>query len=191
MNQIVRQVLLLVALGCSGMDAAWAQTVADPSNVKARDVVLKPLSDFNVDKDPVPQLLQDAIRKPYDQTGLARCPAIEQAVRDLDTILGNDIDVAEDKTRGEKRGNVAGNVGKAIMGSLIPFGGVIREISGASANQRHWQMALYAGSARRSFLKGVGLQHGCRYPAIPAEFANIDQIEAERARIEAARKHKR
>ena len=30
------------------------------------------------------------------------------------------------------------------------------------------QAAVYAGTARRSFLKGVGLQRGCGYPARPA-----------------------
>lgn len=182
---------LLVSLTVGAAGPVHGQTVADPSNVKARDVVLKPFTDLNLDKDPVPSLLEEAIREPYDLSGLHRCAAIEQAVRDLDTVLGDDIDSAEDKTRGEKRGNAVGGVAKSVVGSLIPFAGVIREISGAAENQRHWNLALYAGSVRRSFLKGIGQQRGCAYPARSAAFASMRQIEAERARIDAARKHER
>jgi hypothetical protein len=70
-------------------------------------------------------------------------------------VLGDDIDVVEEKTAGEKRGNTVGSLAKSVVGSLIPFGGIIREISGANENQRQWQVALYAGSVRRAFIKGA------------------------------------
>jgi hypothetical protein len=87
--------------------------------------------------------------------GLRRCSDLQGEVRRLDAVLGDDIDVVEEKTAGEKRGNTVGSLAKSVVGSLIPFGGIIREISGANENQRQWQVALYAGSVRRAFIKGV------------------------------------
>lgn len=190
MSHITLKVCLGTAMIVTAAQPTLAQTVVDPANVTARDVVLKPFTDFNLDKDPVPALLEQAIDKPYDLSGLRRCSDYQRAVRDLDTVLGDDIDAAKDKTKGEKRGNAVGGVAKSLVGSLIPFGGVIRELSGAAENQRHWNMALYAGSVRRSFLKGIGQQRGCAYPARSANLATSAQIQAERARIEAARKNK-
>ena len=125
-------------------------------------------SDINLKKKAVPEVLQAAIERPYSLVGLKTCSRIQTAVRNLDAVLGDDIDAIAEKTRGEKRGNAAGQVAKSIVGSLIPFEGVIREISGANNHERRWQVAVYAGSVRRAFLKGVGLQRGCRYPARPA-----------------------
>ncbi len=160
--------IISLALAASLISPVIAQTAVDPGNVTANDVVTKPLSDINIKKKNVPDLLEDAIERPYSLAGLRSCPRIQTAVRNLDAVLGDDIDAIEEKTRGEKRGNSAGHVAKSIVGSLIPFEGVIREISGANNHERQWQIAIYAGSVRRAFLKGVGLQKGCRYPARPA-----------------------
>jgi hypothetical protein len=160
--------LITLALTAALVTPVLAQTAVDPGNVTGNDIVTTPLSDINVKKRAVPDVLQAAIERPYSLAGLKSCPRIQTAVRNLDAVLGDDIDAVQEKTRGEKRGNSAGNVAKSIVGSLIPFEGVIREISGANNNERRWQIAIYAGSVRRAFLKGVGLQKGCRYPARPA-----------------------
>ncbi|WP_206066243.1 hypothetical protein [Novosphingobium sp. ERN07] len=156
---------------------ALAQTAVSQEKVTAGDVVTKPLSDLNIKKDEVPEILVTAREKPYDLTGLKRCPAIAAAVANLDAVLGDDIDVASDD------GNATidmGNLAKSVVGSLIPFGGVIREISGANAQQRKWQEAIYAGSVRRAYLKGVGQQRGCAYPARAATAKDAAAIHAAR-----------
>ena len=157
-----------------------AQTAVAPKDVTAGDVVTKPLSDINLKKEEIPPILQVARDKPYDLTGLRRCSDLQGEVRRLDAVLGDDIDVVEVKTAGEKRGNAVGSLAKSVVGSLIPFGGIIREISGANENQRQWQIALYAGSVRRAFIKGVGQQRGCRYPAHAASAADIAALTAAR-----------
>ncbi|MFN3456121.1 MAG: hypothetical protein ACK4Z8_00930 [Novosphingobium sp.] len=139
-----------------------AQTAVSEEKVTAGDVVTKPLSDFNIKKDEVPDVLVAARNKPYDVTGLKKCPAIAAEVAKLDAVLGDDIDVARDDGNSTIK---MGNIAKSLVGSLIPFGGVIREISGANAQQRKWNEAIYAGSVRRAYLKGVGEQRGCKYPA--------------------------
>lgn len=165
-----------------------AQTVVDERNVTAGDVATKPLQDMNITRDPVPPILVAAREDPYTLAGLRKCSALQAEVRRLDAVLGDDIDVAQEKTRGEKRGNTVGNIAKSIVGSLIPFGGVIREVSGANNNERQWQFALYAGAARRAYLKGVGQQKGCTYPARPAGPRDVAALAAARAAAEQAKK---
>jgi len=49
------------------------------------------------------------------------------------------------------------------------------------------QYAIYAGSARRSFLKGIGQQRGCPWPARSATPQVISRLEREAAARDAAR----
>ena len=160
---------------------AWAQTAADPDNVRAEDVAMSPLADVNLHKKDVPPVLEAALANPYDLAGLNTCAGFSSAIMDLDSALGDDIDVARAKTDDEKMGNSAGAIAKSVIGSFIPFRGVIRELSGANAQQRAWDRALYAGSVRRAFLKGVGQSKGCAYPARPATPQVIALIDAQRA----------
>lgn len=130
----------------------------EPSAV---DVVATPASDLNLRKGEIPQVLIDAEGAPYSLAGLRRCPQIAAEVGRLDAALGDDIDIAE------KRGRriSAGKVAQSVVGGFIPFRGIIREISGANEQERRVQTAIYAGSVRRSFLKGIGQQRGCPWPA--------------------------
>jgi hypothetical protein len=144
-------------------------------DVGAKDVALTPLSDLNLKKGEIPQILLDAQDDPYDLGGLARCPQIAAEVGELNAVLGDDLDVAQ-----ARRGGVsAGRAAQAALGSFIPFRGLIREVSGANAQDRKIQAAIVAGSARRGFLKGVGQLRGCRYPARSATPAVIAQAEAD------------
>jgi hypothetical protein len=158
-----------------------AQTAVAPRNVTADDVVTKPLTDLNLKREDIPSVLLTARERPYDLTGLRGCPAIQREVRGLDAVLGDDIDVALEKTRGEKRGNAVGGVARSVVGSLIPFSGIIREVSGANANDRQWQLAMYAGASRRAFLKGYGQQKGCGYPARAATARDVMALARTRA----------
>ena len=49
-----------------------------------------------------------------------------------------------------------------MVNSLIPFRGVVREVSGAAAADRRLTAATQAGFARRGFLRGVHQTRGCR-----------------------------
>jgi hypothetical protein len=176
------QVLKLSAamLCLIGSYSAFAQTVADPENVRAEDVAMSPLADINMKKREVPPVLEAALIKPYDVRGIATCEGLSAAVSELDAVLGDDIDVAYAKTGEEKAGNSVGAVAKSVISSFIPFRGIIREISGANAQERAWQLALYAGAVRRAFLKGVGEQRGCAYPARSATAQVLASLSAQR-----------
>jgi len=177
---IHRRLTLALLLCAAGIPVA-AQTVVDQPNVKAVDVVTKPLSDLNLKKGEVPPILLDAREKPYSLVGLRTCKAIQSEVGQLNAALGDDIDVSIEKTRDEKRGNAVGNVAKSVITAFIPFGGVIREVSGAAANDRQMQVLLYAGASRRAFLKGYGQARGCRYPARAASAGDVLALEKTRA----------
>ena len=172
-----------------GLPAA-AQTAVDPDNVRATDVMLSPLSDVNMRKKPLPPVLVAALADPYDLKGLKSCAGFTTAINGLDAALGDDIDVAYDKTDQERMGNGAGVIAKSLIGSFIPFRGVLREVSGANAQQRAWDRALYAGSVRRAFLKGMGQSKGCAYPAAPASPQVVAMLAAKREADRAAKKVK-
>lgn len=143
-------------------------------DVSATDVVATPLDDLNLRKEDLPALLIAAQDRPYDLTGLRRCPQIAAAVGELDAVLGDDIDMPRDG----KSDMSAGRVAKEAVASFIPFRGLIRELSGANGQERKLQVAIYAGTARRSFLKGVGEARGCSYPARSATPAMMATREA-------------
>lgn len=173
----------MAPLALAGLPAQ-AQTAVAPKDANVGDVVATPLETVNLKKEDIPPILQKAREAPYTLVGLKSCPAIAAEVRRLDAVLGDDIDIAN-YTKG---GVMVGNTAKSIVGSLIPFGGVIREISGANAAQRQLQVALFAGTARRAFLKGVGQSRGCAYPARPASARDARSVAAARAREASDRK---
>ena len=167
---------------------AWGQTAVAPANVRAQDVAMSPLSDLNVRKKDVPVVLEAAMIRPYDLGGIKSCKGLTTAIMDLDVALGDDIDVATgEKSNMENVGNSAGAIAKSVIGSFIPFRGVIREVSGANAQERLWDRALYAGTARRAFLKGIGEQRGCAWPARSATPAVLARLAAEREQVQLAK----
>ena len=158
-------------------------TQRDPSAV---DVVATPANDLNLRKGEIPPLLLAAQTDPYGLRGMRKCSDISSAVQHLDGVLGDDIDIAQ--APGNKMS--AGRVAQSVVGSFIPFRGIIREISGANEQERKLQAAIYAGTARRSFLRGVGMQRGCAWPARPATpqmLAKIAEANEAKAREEAAK----
>ena len=136
-------------------------------NPNVVDVVATPANDLNIRKGVIPPLLLAAQDNPYGLSGMRRCSDLSAEVRRFDAVLGDDFDVAQARNRKLNAGKVA----QSVVGSFIPFRGIIREISGANESERRVQYAIYAGSARRAFLKGVGLQRGCPWPARPATAA--------------------
>ena len=178
-------VCLLAAPGiASEPDESSPERPITDRNVDAVDVAATPVTDLNLRKDKIPQVLIDAQDAPYDLSGLRSCKPLIAAVEELDTILGDDLDLP----REERGGPNAGRVAQSVVGSFIPFRGILREVSGANEQQRKVQAAIQAGLARRGFLKGVGQSRGCRYPARPASEKDIARIVAERSAAEKEKK---
>ena len=172
---------LLVAMPLAAQDKPAPQdkpdrpiTDRDPNAV---DVIATPATDLNLRKGEIPPILLAAQQDAYGLGGLRRCSDLAAEVRRLDAVLGEDIDIAQAASHKVRAGTVA----QSVVGSFIPFRGLIREVSGANESERKVQFAIYAGSSRRAFLKGVGYQRGCPWPARSATPAMVARIAAEAA----------
>lgn len=161
----MRPTIRLVMAGALLATPAAAQVVPEPD---VAEVARTPLRDLNLDPRDIPVVLQEAARDPYAAAGLDSCDALVRQIADLDMVLGADYDIAEDD--GSKRIS-EGRIGQSVVGSVIPFRGILREVTGAAGNERLLRAAYTAGMARRAFLKGLGLGRGCAYPARPKAVA--------------------
>lgn len=141
---------------------AAAQDVRDDS-VTARDFAMTPIQDLNIRRDPIPPVLIKAAEGPYENPGLSNCAEIQREIGDLDAVLGEDYDTEEM----EKRKLTPGKVALGLVTGLIPYRGVIRQLSGASNHEHQFKQAISAGLMRRAYLKGLGEASKCRYPARP------------------------
>ncbi len=122
------------------------------------DAVTQPLSDLNLRSREIPLILILAQDAPYDLTEIRGCAAIRGELARLEDVLGPDADQPREGTGLINRGLRTG--GKMISG-FIPFRGIVRRISGARAQERQWEEAVYAGVARRSYLKGYMAGQQC------------------------------
>jgi hypothetical protein len=149
------------ALGWGAAAPLAAQVMPEPD---ATEVAKTPLRDLNIDGRDIPEVLVVAERDPYATAGLGKCNAIVAEIAALDSVLGADYDIAEDRG-GDRFSEV--RIGQSVVGSILPFRGILREVTGAADNDRKLRSAYTAGMVRRSFLKGWGLGRGCAYPARP------------------------
>lgn len=159
MNRCLALAALLLPLAFAA--PAAAQVVPEPD---AKEVAKTPLRDLNIDARDIPEVLKAAERDPYAMQSLDKCDALVSAIAELDMLLGADYDIAEEEEG--KRIN-EGRIGQSVVGSIIPFRGLVREATGAAEADRNLRAAYTAGMVRRSFLKGWGLGRGCAYPARP------------------------
>ncbi|MBW8841851.1 MAG: hypothetical protein JF608_08590 [Sphingomonadales bacterium] len=137
----------------SSRDEKRKETIDD-----TKDVVSQPAKDVGIAKNKIPPSLVEASEAPYSLAGLKTCRQLADAVRVLDAALGPDYSAGgpNDKV------SVGKAAGGAVVNSLIPFRGVVREVSGAAAADRRLTAATQAGFARRGFLRGVHQTRGCR-----------------------------
>ncbi len=168
---------------CAVPASAQQRPVTEP-NASLEDVALTPLTDLNLAQEQVPPALIAARAEPYSRRGISNCSDILREVGDLDAVLGDDFDTDPPTERNLSVTNLA----QRVLGSFIPFRGVIRELSGARAQEFEFREAIAAGLMRRAYLKGIGEEMACPYPASPATpelVARLNaQREADRAREE-------
>ncbi len=155
---------LLIAAPALARDKKPPRPVTD-DHVSAGDVAATPIDDLNLRDKAIPEVLQRAALAPYARDGLDDCDAIATAVGELDAVLGDDSDIAGVKVRKADDGRLA----QSALGLLIPLRPLIREASGASGARRRMADAIITGAMRRAYLKGIGEERGCPYPARPAD----------------------
>ena len=152
-----------VAIAALLMLSAPAAAQVAEEEPDAVDVARTPLEDFNIDSDDIPEVLTSAARDPYASEGLTVCNDLVREIAALDQVLGADFDLARDEEGGMSTGRIA----RSVVGSFIPFRGIVREVSGANAKEREFRTAVSAGMVRRAYLKGLGQARRCDYPARP------------------------
>ena len=164
------------------------------------DAVTAPLEDLNLKRTHIPQILLDAMSRPYDLAGLDKCETIAGEVRKLDALLGPDLDEPppppDESTMRQKGGRMANKAAVgAVRGatrSIIPFRGLIRQMTGAEKHQKLVDEAIQAGKSRRAYLKGVGMNKNCAPPAAPSWFKPRVYIDTyEKAPVQTTTKKKR
>lgn len=155
--------LILAAVLAIGAGPALAQS----AEKVAEGAVMTPVEDVNLKRREIAPILVSAMDDPYATSGTRNCSQINATLTDLDAVLGPDFD-ADSPT--EKRIR-ADKIAKSVVGSFIPFRGVIREVSGAAGAERRYNAAVDAGIARRGYLRGIARSRGCK-PAGPKILAS-------------------
>lgn len=152
---------LLVPMLLSG--AAFAQEAEKPRDDtmrKAGTIATQPARDIGIDKEEIPPVLLKAVENPYAAPPSRTCKGLTASLGELNAVLGEDFTVGA-KANENRTGKIAEAVGKTIVNSLIPFRGLVREISGAAPQERRLQAAVTAGVARRGYLRGMAATRGC------------------------------
>lgn len=127
-----------------------------------------PLSDLNIVRADIPEVLEQAKKQAYELPADRSCVAIASQVQALDEVLGADLDApATEANPGlVERGTEV--VTKSAIGAIqrtaegvVPFRSWVRKLSGAERYSKNVSAAIAAGTVRRAFLKGVSAANGC------------------------------
>lgn len=159
--------------GVNGMGRGAADT-ARMTRHGMGDAVTAPLKDFGLMKAKVPPVLLEAETDVYRMPARVDCPYLQYEVARLDLVLGPDVDLP----RGANKQTMVGRGSRAASDAAldavrdlttgwIPFRSTVRRLTGAADNQDDIEDAVHAGSLRRAYLKGLGVQQGCLHPAAP------------------------
>jgi len=147
------------------------QTTPEANRESFKGAAQAPLRDLNVIRTQVPDILIQAMADPYARPKTKKCSELVALIAPLDGALGADIDIpatAEEKTAMQRSRPMALGAVAGVASDVIPFRGVIRQLSGAQKHDEYVQSAIIAGFTRRAYLKGLGEVRGCPPPATPS-----------------------
>jgi hypothetical protein len=160
--------LTLVALAALALAGCASQ-----SQEKVANAATTPLSDLNVVRADIPEVLRAAAAAPYAMPADASCTGLATAIRALDEVLGPDLDVpAGNGSPGllERGEDAATGALQRTAEGVIPFRGWVRKLTGAERYARQVTAAITAGGVRRGFLRGLAVAKAC--VAAPAKAAS-------------------
>lgn len=186
--------LLLLLSACSSTQPPADPSLGQPSPSpvsaeRISNAATAPLSDLNLIRTKIPEVLKAAQKAPYVLPEGRGCADLAAEVRLLDAALGADLDTsssADNPSLLERGSDEAGNAAigalKSASQGLIPFRGWVRKLSGAERYSKQVAAAIAAGSVRRAYLKGLGQAQGCLAPAAPVQ--NNPAAQAGEVRLE-------
>lgn len=127
---------------------------------KAGDIAVQPVRDVGLTSSGIHPALSDAVVAPYKVPKRMDCRWLNWELARLNQALGPDFDI-EDKPQEDKVERLAFAGGEMVVNSLIPFRGLVREISGAAPSDRRKAAAVNAGLARRGYIRGLAQTKSC------------------------------
>ncbi|SCW63416.1 hypothetical protein SAMN02927924_01821 [Sphingobium faniae] len=160
--KMIATTALFLALSVPAL--AQEEKKKDDTLDKAGHIATQPVRDVGLDKDKIPEVLQKAVENPYAPPPSRTCKALNADMTELNGILGADF-IANRQENENRAGKIAEAVGKTIVNALIPFRGLVREVSGAAPAERRLEAAVAAGLARRGYLRGLAVGKGCKITA--------------------------
>ncbi|MBB5987902.1 hypothetical protein [Sphingobium lignivorans] len=165
--------VLTILLSLTLAGAAGAQEKeGDKTLDKAGEIATQPVRDVGIQKTEIPEVLTRAVSQPYASPG-SGCRTLIAQIAELNEVLGPDFG-GNSKENEDKFGKLAAAGGEAVVNSLIPFRGLVREVSGAAPAERRFDAAVNAGLARRGYLRGLAVSRGCKLPPPPVVKAKDD-----------------
>jgi hypothetical protein len=135
--------------------------------------VKAPLVDLNVLRKKIPKVPETARNSPYAIPEDRRCNELATEISELNRALGADLDAPETpkqtlvKESSEEAGKAAADVMEDLATGWIPYRSWMRRLTGAERHSKAVASAIQAGLVRRAFLKGIGEQAHCAFPASP------------------------
>jgi hypothetical protein len=141
------------------------------------DAASTPLNDLNLVRVVIPELLVVAQKQPYAVPEERHCESLMVIVQELDAVLGPDLDAPKPRTKPDLMEKGALETKNAAVGAVrrtaegvVPFRSWIRKLTGAERRSKQIAAAIAAGTARRAFIKGLGVANNCVwYPPAPVE----------------------
>jgi hypothetical protein len=164
---------LLLSLALAGTAIAQEEKKDDDKTMKkAGEIASQPAKDVGITKTKIPEILAQAVSQPYaNPAGGRTCKALLASISELNDVLGADFGTSSASNE-NKFGKLAAAGGEAVVNSLIPFRGLVREVSGAAPAERRLDAAVNAGLARRGYLRGLAVSKGCKLPTNGTQIAS-------------------
>lgn len=175
----MRLMTILAASLFIAIPVLMAGATAQEARKEVERAATQPLRDTRLKQDKIPAILLLAASAPYSSVNTRSCATIAREVDQLTQALGPDVDTPATE-KGESAA-IAAAAARGVVNTFIPGLGIVRVITGADKAQRRAEAAVYAGSVRRGYLKGLGLAKGCRPSAAPRPAAVADIPEMPKA----------
>jgi hypothetical protein len=153
---LLTSILLIFLAGC----ASDGSKNSPSSSERIGAVISQPARDLNLQRTRIPTELQVAAQAPYPQVA-ADCMAIEAEIAPLDRILGPDPGSPQRRTAQQID---PWAIAQDAAGGIVPFRGIVRRLSGASAADEAYRDAVLAGFVKRAYLKGILSRLTCAPP---------------------------
>lgn len=147
------------------------QTTTEANRQSVVGAAKAPLRDLNLIRTQVPDVLILALADPYARPKTKKCQELATLIQPLNDALGADLDIPpteEEKSMYRRGRPVALGAMAGVASDVIPFRGVVRQLTGAAKHDEYVQAAIVAGFTRRAYLKGLGEVRGCKPPATPS-----------------------